>query len=314
MNVGARALARISVRRLQSACLGRLLVGCTPVLVAALALGQGQSFLFKDRDGKMTISNMGSWRATLDKNDPDLIHFRGRALAGELEGVWDVQKLRVRAKAIEGTARKGAGPSQLEQAILTGGVTSTITRPSSIKGGGNQTVVVNSDRMDFDGNSNRMDLTGGVKVNQDDPAAKSTMTATGAKATVVLTDAQGQGAKDRPIESADLTGSAKIVFTSERTVTQREKSGPVKKRVEFTMTATASRVDFKVLKGGKDYGTVTLTGSVVVTGNDPILFGEMKGYERIVITLDSEMQPVDIEAGEGRGTTTVTQKKGGGTH
>lgn len=282
---------------------------------AAIVLGQGQSFVFRDREGAMTITNMGSWRATLDKSDPDLIRFRGRALSGELQGAWDTQNLKIRAKAIEGSARKGGQGSELEQAVLTGGVTANIVRPSSIRGPGKQTVVVTADRMDFNGNTNRMDLTGGVEVNQDDPAAKSSMTAMGPKATVVLTDAQDKSSKEKPIQSAALSGGAKITFTSVRLVSERAQGKPpIKKEVRFTLVATASSVDFKVLKSGQDYGTVSLSGNVVVTGNDPILFGEMKGYQRVVITLDAEMQPVDIEAGEGRGSTTVTQKRGGGSH
>ncbi|MFY9233909.1 MAG: hypothetical protein WAO58_05535 [Fimbriimonadaceae bacterium] len=281
------------------------------MLLVSLGLAQSQEFFFRDKDGTMRFSNFSSWKATRDKANPNRFTFRGRAATGELVGVWEKQNLTVRAKAMEGAAMKVGRQTQLEEAVMTGGVTATATRKSAKSATVPQTVVVTAERMDFKGSTNRMDLTGGVTVDQKDPAAESSMNAKSTSGYVILTDMDDKNAKG-PVQAASLQGSARITLTSVRMVTERPAGKPaIRRKVTYEVVATASRVEFQLSKSGTDYGTITLVGNVVVTGNDPILFGEMKGYQRVVITLDAELQPVDIEAGEGRGTTTVTQKKGG---
>jgi lipopolysaccharide export system protein LptA len=271
---------------------------------ATLVLAQSQNFYFRDRAGNMKLSNMPSWRASVDRSNPNRYTFRGRATTGTVLGEWDAQNMTIRAKQIEGSSRRVGNKMELENAELTGGVTVTMTRPSARRGATQrQTVTTKADSMDLNGNTNTLTMKGGVTMTQDDPGAESSMTATGATGVAVLTDAEDKNAKG-PVQSANLSGNAKITVNSARTVTE----GGQRRKVQYQIVSTASRVQFQLLKTGQDYGTITLTGNVVIAGNDPILFGEMRGYDRVVITLDSEMQPVDIEAGEGRGTTTVTQK------
>lgn len=281
------------------------------VIACAAVARQGQEFFFRDRDGSMKLTNASSWKATRDKDDPNRFSFSASAATGVLVGTFEGQRLTLRSKSIEGKARKRETKTELEEAKLKGGVTANSVRAPRAQGVPPQTVSVACETLDFDGGTMKMDLAGGVTVEQDDPATESKLVAKGPTGFVVLTPVEDKAAKG-PVQEASLQGGVRIVLTSTRVVTERPPGKPaVRKKVAYQVVATASRMDFRLFREGRDYGSITLSGSVVVTGDDPILFGEMKGYQKVVITLDAEMQPVDVEAGEGRGTTTVSPKGGG---
>lgn len=268
--------------------------------LASLAVAQ-QEFTFRNKEGTLRITGYTQVKFTRVAKSADRVAFK-LAAPNAITGVWTKQDLTLRAKQFEGVAARG----EIESALLSGGVVATATRPSKVQGQ-TQTVVAKAETAQFNGATNRLALDGGVTIDDEDQGTDSIFRAKGAQGWLVLTDAQEKGAKGR-IQSAALEGSVRLDLSSLRTVTEKGR----RSQVRYTLVATGSRVDFKLLPSGENYGVVTLSGNVVITGNDPILFGQITGASKVVITLDSEKQPVDIESEGAPTTTTITQKRGRG--
>jgi hypothetical protein len=287
------------------------------LLLIALASGtvfavQTTRLSFRGKDGEIVITNLVSLGGYLDPKNEDLIHFQAKAKADKAHLTWADQNLTADFSTVSGTYNQ---KREMETLVMGGGVVAMVKRPTSAaESKALQTVVLRSQTIDFNGITRRADMPSAVTIDQDDPAAETSMNAKGNSGYVVLSDSDDKNAKG-PIEVASLQGNTRVDLTSIRYATDRPKNAPpVRRKVKFNIVLNADRLLFELAKSGDSYGKITVTGNVKVTGNDPLLFTEVEGYRRIVITLDKNKKPSAIDMGDGPGTTTVIQKKGGTSH
>ena len=78
------------------------------------------------------------------------------------------------------------------------------------------------------------------------------------------------------------------------------------KRVPFTSHATADRMDFN-----DEARTITLTGHVHLTGDDPGMLGDMDATT-VTVHLNTDGSIDSIEGNADPGRTVITNKSGGG--
>jgi hypothetical protein len=285
---------------------------CVIGAASVLALGQGATLLFQGKQGEMKLSGFQPFRATRISKDPERwsLHMEA-AGSNPIVGSWSEQKLTIRARVFDGIAERTTRGMELETAKMSGGVTMITDRPSSKAGASQaQTITLTSPSVDFNGATFQADLKGGVTIDQKDPAAQVTLLATGANGSVVLSD-PATAARNKPLQSANLTGNARITLNAIRQVTDRTGGTPKKVNRPYQIILTGNRVQFVASKAADEYGTVTVTGNVDVKGDESVLFGQASGIQKLTVTFDAEMQPSSVVADGDPVRTTVTERGGG---
>ncbi|MBI1756243.1 MAG: hypothetical protein HYR64_03950 [Fimbriimonas ginsengisoli] len=231
---------------------------------------------FSDKSGNMTIRNFTSWSSRM--GDKDHMHFKG---AGKpLHGTWKEENVEVDCQQMEGDAQRLEGKFRLTHAVLTGSV-----KVVQIKGA--QTVTSWSDTavIDREGEVTRIELTGRSRMESQGPGKGESSSAKGDLGALVVGE---QG-----LRTATLTGNVSL---------QMKRVGSDGQ--PLTLDGKCRRLDADLVSSP---ATLTLSGEVVLTGNNPAMAGDAHA-DKAVITLDADRQPVGIDLTGEPGQTRYSER------
>ncbi len=252
-------------------------------LIASLAIAPtllGAGVSFRDTQGNMSLTNLTRWISK--RAAAKTIGFEG---AGRpFLGVWKSQGMRVNGNTLSGTAVEGSKGYYLSKLDAAGNV-----RVALVPVGRNvkqEETIITGSRFEFEGNETdgKATLTGGVRV----------VNRVGIQREIIFTGTR-----------ADLTLNLRP--GTETPVTLAQVAGPITFRLVdkerpkvLVVDGSASRVDYKPNENGS---TVTLTGNVIVKGEEGSGGGEMSA-DRVVIELDAkgEVTSMTAEGNPGSGT------------
>lgn len=266
------------------------------VLVAALALAQGG--MFRDKAGNMEVRNIKSWR--IQPEGKGKIKFVGVG-SPTLKGTWRAQRLTITAGSLEAyVTADSKNAYALDTASMTGGV--QVDRESPGSAGGTQSANVKSSTATYMAKEQRIEAKGNVTLHSQDDSIGQTIHATGSAGTILLSD---PGARTSSVGRATLSGPVVLKMNAVRQVTEEGTT----KKVPYTLDGSADKMEYDAEKR-----TVTLTGNVKLSGDDPVLAGAEIEAARAVITLlaSGEIEAVDFDGEPGR-TVYKGQPTGGGS-
>ncbi|HMS56053.1 MAG TPA: hypothetical protein PKA27_11700 [Fimbriimonadaceae bacterium] len=260
--------------------------------------GQGQGSI-KDAKGNMSITGIANARQ--ERKGNSLSFKAGSAEGHNLIGIWKSQGLRIESPRIDGTAnlKEGVG-LELSEATMTGGVKVIAERPSSIVGAKEkQTATITTPSATLDLGGNKVTTKGSVTIVNDDPAANQKMVAKGTSGVIVLEDVS---TRRKAVKSATLEGPVSLDLTGQR---EEGEAGKPKRKIPYLVKGRAGRLVFDAVAR-----TITLTGDVFVSSDDPVIGGDVRAT-KAVIELDEagEVKAIDLS---GPGQTTYREKGGGG--
>lgn len=257
----------------------------TPILIFLFAIGaaHAQNITFTDKAGKMVVRSIASWSTKL--TDAKTIHFKAKG--SPLSAAWPSQGLTVTANMIEGDAIRTDAGLVLKGAILSGKVHTVAIRAK-------QTITTDSETatITMEGAKTSIVLAGGVSIDSVSPEIGQTLHASATSGSLGLMDPKG-------LTTAMLEGEVHI-----KTMRRGNGIKPV------TMTADCKRLDLDV---SADPGLMTLTGNVKISGTEPALAGDIEA-SKVVITLDPNFQPTQVEATGEPGITHVRDRASGVVH
>ncbi len=278
-----------------------LVVGTIGACIAVQGVPEKNSF--QDKARNMVVRNIGGWRTErADPKKKELIQFFAKALPNKkLEATWKKQRILIIALSINGTMRYDGQTLELLSATMTGGVETTVARDSVEPGAKEpQITKIDSPAASYEAGTATLTASGGLTLTNTDKSAARSLTIRGANGTIGLTDVK---AKATGIEDATINGPVTMEMTGLRQEKDPKTGKPIK--VSYTVTGRSDKLVYSASKR-----TVTLTGNVIVTGDDPMLGGDLRAT-RAVLTLDADGELVSVDF-DGPGETVLKDKKGGG--
>src|SRR5262249_4651793 len=143
---------------------------------------------------------------------------------------------------------------------------------------------------------------GELNFSKSDPGMHQTMKASGSKGRFVLASSAAAGSAG--LDSAEVDGP--VVMNMAGVTTDQDPKTKKPRERPFHMDGRANHLSYSAGKR-----TITLTGAVHVTGDDPLLGADINAT-KAVINLDEkgEVKSIDMEGEPGQ--TTYREKKGGG--
>lgn len=251
-----------------------------------------------DAKGNMSITGIANARQERNGNS---LSFKAAAADGKnLVGIWKSQGLRIEAPKIDGTAslKQGIG-LELSDATMSGGVKLVAERPSSVAGSKEkQTATISTPTAVFEMPTSRITAKGSVTIVNSDPAASQNLTAKGSSGVITLEDVT---TKRKALKAATLEGPVTLDL---RGVREESEQGKPKKKIPYVVTGRAGRMVFDAAAR-----TITLTGDVFVSSDDPVLGGDVRATKAIIELDDAgEVKAIDLS---GPGQTTYREKGGG---
>jgi len=268
------------------------------VLTASLSyasLQEPQQPLLKVGDA--VVTGFGKWRVTSGANGTK--HFV--ILASQSKKL----HLDSKAKGLKADCSKAEGDvtanNQLETATMSGGVHVEISRPSSEKTSKiPQVAVADGETATYTEGTNKLHVSGGVTIHDDDPGADRSLNAVGTAADLLLSP---QGSRGEALQSGTMSGPVKLIMKGLRTVAAVD--GHAAAKAPFTINSKSDRASFDYVAR-----TITLTGHVHMTSDDPSAPESYVSSEKIHLNQDGSIDSVE---GEGDpGTTTIDIGNGGG--
>lgn len=196
---------------------------------------------------------------------------------------WTTQEMNLKTSRFVGTVAQGEGRSlELESATLTG-VDMLLKRASAAAGStAKQELVMTGESGTYTASTSTLKLLGGIKIERKDPAAEQSMTLTGASATIILyPNPLPKGARSA-MKSGEVAGPVRIEVNSVRV-----EEG---KKLASKIVATGNRLDLS-----DPDSTMTLTGNVRITGNDPALMGDVTA-NKVTMKFDAKGNLEEIDA------------------
>lgn len=246
--------------------------------------------------GDAVITGFGPYKATAGPNGTK--HFAVLASSGKrLHLVSKERGLVADCAKVEGDA---TAQGLLSKATMSGQAHIEVTRPSSNKDSKEvQTATADGSSATYSETGNTLHVAGTVVLTDIDSGARRSMHITGSSADLQLSP---QSSKEVALKSGTVAGPVKMDIKGLR-VENGQNGGPSKK-VPFTLHTTSDKASF-------DYTarTITLTGHVHTTSDDPTVAEGSVSTETIRLHEDGSIESVE---GQGEpGTTTIDLGAGG---
>lgn len=253
-----------------------------PLLVLA---AQDVAINFQDRARNMTLKRFDGFLITTQQDGSLAFSGTGKPAVGE----WRSQGLTITANAWKGRAEKGDGKAYLlQRAEVEGAV---VVEASS----SGRPVTVRTPKATFDAKGRRIDCPGALTIEQ--ATANGTLTAQGSSGYAELYESRPETAPTL-VRRSGLAGPVHLEMRTKRVVDGVE-------RVQ-TLTGDAAKLEYDAAAR-----TVTLSGGVLLQGDDEAMAGDARG-SRAVITLDSAGKPLSIEMVGDPGVSHLSRAGGGG--
>lgn len=262
------------------------------VLASTALAAQDQPSRFVDKEGNMSLENVGPWQLRFPSRST--AGFRAAGFkGGKLTGKWKGQGLTIVTTNLTGSAAVSGSSLTLKSATMEGGFTLTSTQGESV-------TTINGTSADYDAAKNEVETKSAVTINQKDNTRGTTMVAKGAGAKVNLNQ----------MENGPLKGVSELTLAGPVTMTitgQREDEDPKTKKprkLPFRLDAKGNKLVYTASNR-----EITLTGNVVVNGDDPVFGGDIRANRAVfVLTAAGEVESIDLD---GPGETEF-RKQGGG--
>lgn len=254
---------------------------------------------FQDKSGNMFVKNLDAWR--VERVDKATLRFTARAQSGkQLIAQWKAQGLTIEATTLKGTAKLGAKSTMdLLSASMGGGTKTVSTRPSADpQSKVPQTATILAQTADFDAAENTVTSPGALSLASHDPGTQQKFDAKGSRGKVTLAKT-GRGA----VQGAVLEGPIEMTLKGVREETDEKTKKTV--HAPYTVTGKGGKLVYSAAEN-----TITLTGDVRISGDDPMFGGDIRA-SRAVITLDAKGEIASIDF-DGPGETVLKERKGGG--
>ena len=240
----------------------------SPILtVTALVFAVQGRINLQDKAGNMEVRGGTSFIIEAIENSSK-VKFIGKG--NPIVAEWKKDGMLVESQNLEAIAdRPAVGRYNVESAILQGAVHAKQKTNA-------QLVEIWSNDANYTASNETWDLNGNVRVEQSDSVKGTSSKMSGTKGTIVL---YARGEKTSPrgrIKTANVTGPVTFEVHSKRMV--QVSSNPPKSELKPTVvTGKADRMDFDNVQG-----TVTLTGNVFISGDDPVVPGDMEATKATV--------------------------------
>ncbi len=250
----------------------------------------------------MEVRNATGWVS--QQQEAGRIHFRGTGKPIIAE--WKKQGRSIRALTIDGVVRRGSrGELLLDSAALSGSIVVVQEQPSSnVASKTPQFLHLGAESARYDAAKETWELDGGVGVRQVDEGAMQQFALNGRSATIAALP-RGTKGPAGSIGHADMAGPVTFSMRSSRTVPDPQ--NPSKPIVRSQIVE--GRADRAIFDSEKK--TVRLVGNVSISGDDPVVLGEVTATSA-VLTLDDRGRPMKLELEGDPGRTTLKSKRSGG--
>jgi len=279
--------------------ISRSLIGSAVVLAALVAFAQTQKrILLVDKESNVEITGYTGFNVKYLGDGRSKIVAPGNPLLL----TWTRNQMTLKTPLFEGFVRQGKGQAlELESATMPKGFDMDLKRASSLNASKElQTIHIDAGSGGYESVSQKVTVNGGAHFDRKDPAAKQDMTLKGASGSFNLYAADRPEATRTPLRAATLTGSVVMTMKSVR----KEKDVPI----ETNIRATSDKLTYDDMAG-----TITLTGNVLVKGNDPALYGEITA-DRVTFTLDKagNVNEIDVDGSPAISKIETKPRSGGG--
>lgn len=267
------------------------------VLLAMVAVAQRVK-TFLSEGGKMKLTYT-SWAAKM--LDDGKIKFL--ATGNPVRGEWGQKKTTLECLELSGiAAREGKKDLEIETATMKNEVKMVIEAGSSNKKSNTpQTVTLQSNTASYTAATGLVKMNGSVVVLNQDDGSSRTLVLKGSEANVRLSPKLDD--PDKAILSAELTGPVTFTITGVRDVkdpkTGKTESAPV------VIKGKADKLAYDAEKR-----TLSLTGNVSISSDDPLLSGSTDGLNSATIEFNEKFDPIGVEMKGDPGSSTVQPKKG----
>lgn len=264
------------------------------LVASAFAIAQqDKPSSFKDKAGNMSLANVGPWQLRFP--DRTTASFKASGFkGGKLTGTWKSQGIQIVSVGLSGKAKVNGNQLTLESATMTGGYTMTSTKGESVS-------TVSGPSAEYNAVEESVETVNPVHIVTSNAKTGSTMDAKGSSAKVFLS--KDQKGPLEGVSSATMQGPIIMVLTGTREE-KDEKTGKVK-TMPFRVDAKGSKMTYSA-----QARTITLTGNVVVNGDDPVFGGDIRANKAVItLTEKGEVESIDMD---GPGETVYRDKKGGG--
>ena len=240
-------------------------MGSAICALAAIAAAQ-QTYEFTDKGDNMKVTGVSEYGHKLVGGA-----YEFTILGKAIKASWKNENLTVVTSHIEGIAVPAAkGKLELQTAVMSGGVTATILRPSANRLSKEmQTVVVTGRRATYDASASSLNVSGDVKIVSTDPGARRRMTMTGSTASIVVSRQESGAGKDA-VASSDVQGPVHFEMDDASVDLARAitRSAHVEGRADRVHYALASDADAEPMRIVALTGHVELTESESAEGRD----------------------------------------------
>ncbi len=213
-------------------------------------------------------------------------------------GSWKQEGMEIEVGDLDFIFTTSNGTFDLQSATMGGTIEATFTRPSSNAASKTmQTANIKAGSADYSDTKSTIDVRGGVNLASNDPGSNQSMTASGSSGVINLSK---PGSKGNVVQLATLAGPVVMKLNG----TRRGDDGKPQK---YDVNGWADRMVFNDAAH-----TVTFTGNVKITGDDPSLGGQISGVSKVLITFSAtgEIESIDMDGDPG--TTTISDKRKGG--